>query len=168
MRSGDLKENEQTLKTCTELMDQAMNSLRRTCFDLMPSGLEEGRIKGALIALKNKIELGSTIRLNISGMPDTFPFEPKTNISIYRILQEFINNSIKHSNCSIINIITDFTSDALSLTILDNGIGINDLDENRNSRGLRTMKSRIQSLNGEYSFSSSSNEGTRLSMKFKF
>ena len=85
-------------------------------------------------------------------------------LQIYRIIQEFLSNVIKHAKASIMTIYIRGTKDSLALILSDNGIGF-DIDELQKGMGLQNIDSRIKSINGSAKWKSEKSYGTRLIMK---
>jgi signal transduction histidine kinase len=83
--------------------------------------------------------------------------ENKLGIKIYRIICELITNSIKHADCSDIELKIDIIGNSIHIDYSDNGIGLPPGNEN-SGRGLQNIKSRIGFLNGNMQVSSRSGE----------
>ena len=82
---------------------------------------------------------------------------------IFRVLQESLNNIIKHANCSQIRIWLSFGEKQLILGISDNGIGFNQIESPNNSgNGLGNMKKRADSIGANLQIQSASSKGTQL------
>jgi two-component system NarL family sensor kinase len=84
------------------------------------------------------------------------------DMSIYRLVQELINNIIKHARAANINIRTFPTGDSFNLTIFHDGKGLSqqeyeELRFKKEGLGLKTIQNRIISLKGEIAFSQESN-----------
>ena len=89
----------------------------------------------------------------------------RTNISIYRIVQECLTNITKHAYAANVNIKLDNDTEELHLTINDDGIGmINDSTSQHLGLGLIGMRERIQALNGIFFYETSSEDGFRISI----
>jgi signal transduction histidine kinase len=101
------------------------------------------------------IEIDSTITWeNISGL---------IKITIYRIIQEAIQNVIKHANAKVCNIeITKFENNELHLTIEDNGVGIDSNKKESEGIGLKNIKDRAKSLNSRLILTSELGKGTKI------
>lgn len=102
------------------------------------------------------------ISLNLLGKLDGLG--ESLNINIYRIVQEAMNNAIKHAEASNINIKLETTkTGALQLTIKDDGKGmnINDVDQT-NHFGLLGMRERVQGFKGSFNVDSESGDGTSI------
>ncbi|MBK8610827.1 MAG: hypothetical protein IPL84_13040 [Chitinophagaceae bacterium] len=82
--------------------------------------------------------------------------------SLLRIVQEFIQNSIKHSGCKEIKIKLSVLNDNLALLLQDDGKGF-DIDKPQHTGiGLDSIRRRIQMLGGEYNFTGSAGKGVCL------
>jgi len=87
----------------------------------------------------------------------------KAEISLFRVAQECVNNSIKHAQATKIKIeLTQaLRENEIRLSVEDNGIGISiDRLENPDRFGIRGMKERMQALGGELDIKTSSQKGT--------
>jgi len=106
------------------------------------------------------IEIDSTIAWeNISGL---------IKITIYRIIQEAIQNVIKHADAKVCNIeITKFENNELHLTIEDNGVGIGSNKKESEGIGLKNIKDRAKSLNSRLILTSEMGKGTKIEVIFK-
>ncbi len=108
----------------------------------------------------NKLESVKVILL-IKG--EIEPFNPNTNIIMFRIMQEFICNTIKYAAATYLNIILNYDNDSFILEISDNGKGF-DLDKQANSgNGITNIKNRAQLIGALCSFKSSV-AGTSLTL----
>ncbi len=102
------------------------------------------------------------ISLNLSGKLDGLG--ESLNINIYRIVQESMNNAIKHADASTISIKLETTkTGALQLMIKDDGKGmnINNVDQT-NHFGLLGMRERVQGFKGSFNVDSESGNGTSI------
>ena len=84
-------------------------------------------------------------------------------MDIYRIIQESVNNAVKHSRANQIDIVLKIDGEAL-VEIKDNGIGFNTAEVTTSSDGLRNMKARAGKLGAELTLNSDKN-GTLVSLK---
>jgi signal transduction histidine kinase len=86
------------------------------------------------------------------------------DIALFRIIQESINNIIKHSRASIVSLNMDYGDDELDCSIHDNGIGFNSALNNGSSlhSGMSNMKKRSDFIGGKIDISSTRNHGTHV------
>ena len=149
-----------------EMLQDAINDLRRICFNTLPLVLQEhGLIKAVEALQANMSNLDIAIKFSHGK---NFPILIKSlEISIFRIIQEFINNSIKHSNATIINIEIAIKKDNIILNLKDNGVGFNIKDvEIFKGYGLKNIKNRIASFKGNLIINSVINKGTEYDIVF--
>jgi signal transduction histidine kinase len=93
-------------------------------------------------------------------------FNKTEELSIYRFIQEAINNIIKHAQAKAVTIEVMRNKGQITITIEDNGVGF-DLDGKRNSLGLKTMRERIKFLKGQFEIESKPSNGTKIRAIFK-
>ena len=86
-------------------------------------------------------------------------------ITIYRIIQEFTNNTLKHSKATKLTIIITQENNYLHIILKDNGIGF-DMENCSRGHGLYNMEKRCQELNGEIIIQSEPGKGTGVNLKF--
>ncbi|WNH12520.1 sensor histidine kinase [Thalassobellus suaedae] len=89
----------------------------------------------------------------------------KHEIIIFRILQEFLSNSVKYSEAKNLSIILDYKSDTLLITAQDDGVGFN-IGDIENGSGLINMKSRADLINAELDIVSKPNNGVVLTLNY--
>lgn len=149
-----------------EVLQKAIKDLRQICFNTMPIVLQEHGLKKAIEELKIEMStLDFIIKSNYSN--HLKPIENSLEISIFRIIQEFINNSLKHSYATEVNINLNNTPHHLTLNLQDNGIGFNLKEiETTKGRGLRNIKTRIESFQGKIEIKSKQNSGTEFIIEF--
>ena len=88
--------------------------------------------------------------------------------SLFRILQEALANIAWHSKASNVDIVFNFRSDFLLLTIRDDGIGFNVDQPKRQGMGLRSMRERAELISGELIIDSRLNLGTKVILKYPY
>ena len=154
----------------TELKHAVNNTFQKVrgfIFDLRPMMLDD---LGLNPTLKKSVEdfeqkTGIACNLTISGKDHRLP--PHTEVTIFRIFQQSLNNVRDHAQASHIQLSMDVGNDKVSSAIEDDGIGF-DVSEamaasqQRKTIGLSTMKERIEMLGGELKVDSSPGKGTRI------
>lgn len=145
-----------------EALVKALADMRNICFDLMPKTLENFGLVASIKELCKQTEVSRKLHFNLKA-EDNFPLLNKSlEIALFRIIQEFINNALKHSNADIITIELDAEANTIVITLKDNGIGFDVAAAlNKNGMGLKNVQSRIQPYDGEIFISSTIGKGTR-------
>ena len=140
------------------------NISRKLIRRLRPSTLDS---QGIVAAVKAVVQEWLTYNPNIKASIDIDEtiqsFSEKTNITLYRVVQEALTNISKHAHASQINISLTFdqAKAAISLLIRDNGIGIQQTTK-KYGFGLIGMRERIHALQGEINIHSVIAQGTTL------
>jgi PAS domain S-box-containing protein len=147
---------------------EAINTLKSISNNLSPHLLEAFGLAAAVNSFVERIKRISTIKFHV----DTNINERLSSvfeISIYRVITECINNSLKHSSASEISIGLNIMENMLSLVYTDNGKGfdVKKVLEGRSGMGLYNMRNRINKLGGKINFQSIPNEKTEISIEVK-
>jgi signal transduction histidine kinase len=111
------------LNTCVSLVDAIADEIRSVCFNLMPRTLNELGIEKALELLLEKTIPHKTVEFRLLCNQDNPNIDKDFEVNVFRIIQEFVNNSIRHSECSLINISVIITSQNFEINLSD-GMGM--------------------------------------------
>ncbi len=145
-----------------QLIDQAIQNSKEIANNLSPNIIKRFGLISALQSLCEKII--STTDINIAIDPGQYMhnLQEDEEISIYRIITELINNTIKHAKATCINITLRSSNDKLSIIYTDDGKGFDfnaAFQKSAKGLGLQNIASRISSLSGIYSVSGRSGNG---------
>lgn len=96
-----------------------------------------------------------------------YRLEKQKELILFRIVQEIINNIIKHARAKTITVTLDYASSSFSITIHDDGEGfdLNAIQNSRTGLGIKNMHSRAQLVGAEFQISSTLGLGTTVSIK---
>jgi len=148
------------------MLKASIKSIQNISFDLMPSVLERNNLKDAISQLVNKVSVISEIYISYDATINEISFkEKKVELSIYRVVQEFLNNSIKYSNASRIEVNLFFRKNLLIFELKDNGDGF-DFETNIFNHGINNIKQRLDVLGANYKYTSEKGKGTFLEFNF--
>ncbi|WP_111609957.1 tetratricopeptide repeat-containing sensor histidine kinase [Algoriphagus yeomjeoni] len=151
--------------TTGELLDTAISELRSIARSLHPMQLEKLGLSKAAEHLLDQIDNETDIFVSSEIEELKGVLKKEEELQLYRILQESINNVLKHSQASALRVLFNKVENRVELKIEDNGKGF-DFSEKLNdfqSLGLKTLKERIASLNGSMKINSEKGVGTSLS-----
>ncbi|MCB0458902.1 MAG: histidine kinase, partial [Flavobacteriaceae bacterium] len=101
--------------------------------------------------------------LKVFGEP--IAINQKDEIILFRILQEFLSNSVKHSKTDKLEVTLDFTSDTLLINARDFGVGFNESEIEKGS-GLLNMKSRAKLIYTDFQLKSDKEKGVSLTLRY--
>ena len=102
------------------------------------------------------------IRLVVTG--ESYFFEPEKELILFRIVQEALNNIVKHAQASAITLDFYFHANSLEMLISDNGVGFAKEQTAAAGAGLLNMKKRAQVLNGQFHIESDGAKGTTIKL----
>jgi len=147
------------------LLDKASKEVRHISHNMMPGVLSKFGVFEALTDTFESLEDDSGIKSNFKIEGKKVPLDENSEIMIYRILLELINNTLKHAGATEVSCIMKIDKDKLEIEYKDNGKGF-DLSklQSKNSFGLNGIQSRIDFLNGDLKVDSESGKGSRYVM----
>ena len=152
----------QELNNVNILLTEAIDELRYISSDLYPNKIEKLGLKRAIESMAEKAFESSGIKLNLSvGGVDRI-YDYRIELNIFRIVQECINNIIKHSKATEAALSIHFTSGNLILEISDNGIGFDMRKLTEKGLGLDNINYRTIFCGGSIKISSKENAGTKI------
>jgi signal transduction histidine kinase len=158
----------QEKKKINTLVDETIDEIRRMTYNLMPSVLVDFGVGKALSSFLEVIKKSSGINIvyDDASLGNIGKMTVDIDICIFRVCQELINNSLKHSKAKKISVsLTEF-SDKISFYYVDDGIGFN-LDSVEEGSGLKNIKERIAIFNG-YLNIISGEKGTTVEVEIPF
>lgn len=133
-------------------LNEVIQEVRRISNDLMPSSLVDFGVAQAVNHWISFLQKSSTIRLEfINEMleDDVAKYDKQIDIGLYRIIQELVNNGLRHSLAQNIKIsLTEF-EDKICLFYFDDGVGFDEFSTYKGA-GLRNCKERAEILGGYF------------------
>lgn len=169
MKSFIRTDPDAAVEQATELQQElrvAVADIRRLVQGLRPAALDDLGLIGALRTRVATVNLGEQadaeqrLRVALNAPDDLGPLPAAVEVASYRIVDEALTNVVRHAQASVCTITIDRLTDALLLTIEDDGIGI---EPNRVSGvGLQSMQERAVELGGSVSIEAAEPRGTRI------
>lgn len=159
-----IPEHPESLKDINDNLSNILSEVRSLSRIISPDFISNVRLVEAL-----QLEIDRFNRLNfiqseldIKGTPQIL--DTKVEIVIFRIMQEFFSNVIKHSKASKLSVNLNFTDTKLTITASDNGIGYNTRQKSHTGLGINNMKKRGNLINAEINITSEIERGTTLTI----
>ena len=156
------KSSIEELEKVEKLLDDTNTEIRRISHNLHPIILDDLGLQKALLNLIRTYKERYNIELDFiyENLPSVLPKE--LQINIYRIIQEGLNNIIKHSKANKALIKLGKKEEKLSILIQDNGIGFNVLTNEHFGFGLKNIKERVNFFKGSIRIDSFPSKGTEI------
>jgi len=149
-----LEKNNDVINEAVAMIDKSCEQVRAISHDLVPPSLKDFSLTDALkdfCVTKNGLHKPEIV---CSIIGDEIPISKKAEINIFRIVQELVNNSIKHAEASEIHIQISFQPKQIQITVEDNGKGFDRDKVMRSGIGLQNINSRVEYLNAKLDFTS--------------
>ena len=142
-----------------------MNAAKKYVHQMMPNVLLKSGLASAVRKFVNKINTPKLkVNLHIHGLTERL--DETIEIVLYRVIQECVNNVIKHSEASILDIQLLGDANEISATIEDNGKGFDaSLRDQFEGIGLKNIKTRVDYLNGTVNIDSAVGRGTHINVE---
>ncbi|MGZ4042351.1 MAG: tetratricopeptide repeat-containing sensor histidine kinase [Bacteroidia bacterium] len=156
------------LQNALDLLDESVKEVRAVSHNMMPNALFKSGLVSAVREFINKISSSGNLKINLQIVGLTNRLESTVENILFRVLQELVNNIIKHAHASEVGI--QFIKHEKELTILieDNGVGFDvekQLAETDGGMGLKNIETRIAFLRGEVIFDSYPGKGTTVTIE---
>jgi two-component system, NarL family, sensor kinase len=160
---------EEKLNDTKNLVSKAINDLRDLSRSLHGDkiaelGLQEA-VASELKILQNTGQYHTA--LQITGEP--YKVEPQKEMVLFRIVQEAMNNAIKHAKAKNITVQLSYWPNAFVLIITDDGIGFNAvvLEPAQTGIGLKSMQNRAALIGGQFTITAANGNGTQIKIELK-
>lgn len=152
---------EKKLATTKQIMNDISETVRNISHTLMPIALEKYGFKSAVLDLLTAIKTANqlTVEQVIEGLDHTELWPQNFSLSAYRIIQEILNNAIKHAQATNLFVQIIELENSLTIYIEDNGKGIAQ-DTEAKGAGMKLLESNIAYLSGKLEIKGQPNEGT--------
>lgn len=156
-------EQQNILDETSDIISRSLTEIRTLSKLLNPETVKNMGLEQAI-----ELELHRFNRLNfleadleINGIAK--PINQKDEIILFRILQEFLSNTIKYARAKSLKVSLTYTDEALTIIAKDSGIGFNE-DEVMKGSGLINMQSRAKLINTGFTLKSKKNQGVTLTL----
>lgn len=165
----DLEKAREELKNLKRTVRDSLIDVRRIIYDLRPMSIEDLGLIPTLEKYIEKFSLESDIQVNFQIIGVKRDIQDKNvTLTIFRIVQEALNNIRNHSNSKTAEVVIEFLPLRLVLKVSDRGIGFDsneikvDMDDTTGGFGLFSMKERIELLDGTLDIDSRVGKGTTI------
>ncbi|MGN6438611.1 MAG: tetratricopeptide repeat protein [Agriterribacter sp.] len=161
-------ENQQTFERSMDMLDSSIKEMRRVAHNMMPEALVKFGLDTALQDFCNDINQSGILMVNYqsTGLEEA-TLDQTSAIAVYRIVQEMINNTIKHAEAKNAIVQINKTNNEIAITIEDDGKGF-DPSVLQQSKGIgwSNIQSRIDFLKGRLDIKSIPGKGTSVLIEF--
>ncbi|MCK9451048.1 MAG: sensor histidine kinase [Bacteroidales bacterium] len=149
----------------SKMLKDVMDEVRSVSHQMMPKVLSEFGLIPAIEEMLHRSLSTTTIKHRFDASAVNQKLDKKLEVAIYRILQELINNVIKHSNATEVQVQLFSNPGYLILILEDDGKGIPTDKNPADGIGLTSIRSRLHTINGEFSIVPGPYTGTLVTIR---
>lgn len=151
---------------CVEVLRECVDDLRLVIDSLEPVGHDLVSLLATMrYRLGKRLQIGGLkLDWDVQDLPPLAWLEPPDALHVLRLMQEALNNVLKHAGASRVRMVTRHHGSYVEIRVEDDGAGF-DLENVQHGRGLKSQIKRAQRLGGKLRVDSSPGMGTRLSLR---
>jgi len=154
------EQNRNQYHKATSLLDEACDEVRKISHDLVSGELVKFGLVPALMQLKETIENTGKLKMQVLAFGMEKRLEGNVEISLYRVVQELMNNILNHSKADKVTIQLNRVEGNLNIVVEDNGVGFDVAAARlKEGMGLKNLETRINKLSGTISIDSGRGRG---------
>ena len=170
--TNNLAAAHEQLDAITAQTTQAIGEVREISYNLRPYLLENLGLTKAIKSLVHKIEEVHLLTIDAAICDVDNLFQPEAEMSVYRIVQESLNNVAKHSEADAAALTIEKTNEIVTIKIADDGRGFDQnaapkTDTEKGGFGLLGINERVRMLNGSLDIQTAIGGGTKLTIKIR-
>jgi len=158
--------SEEKINDVDEWLRKAIHDLRHLSHSLNTTLIKEKRIEAAIAGELEQFQKTGRYNTHFDCTVNTKQLDDNRSIILFRMIQEALNNIIKHAKATEIDIAVTETGETITFTITDNGIGFNteEVLRKNNGAGLKNLFSRAKTITAYIDLQSTEGKGTTLSI----
>jgi PAS domain S-box-containing protein len=156
------------LEDSQELLEETTRHLRNIMVELRPPGLDELGLLAALKEHVSQVGRRAELAVSVTGVEPQPRLTPTQEIALFRIVQEALNNIVKHARAGEARVSLRQNTHAIVLSITDNGVGFDTTAKpimGGYGMGTTTMRERAEAIGGRLQLQSAPGRGTRVTVE---
>ena len=162
--AGDPERARKQLDEISATASQSINEVRDIAYDLHPYQLDKLGLTKAIEEMLKRVSDASGIHISQSIEPLDGVFTKEVEINLFRIVQEGVNNIVKHSQATNASVTIEKRLPFVHVNISDDGSGFPGDSVTETGLGLKGMRERVRILGGRFTINSSASEGATITV----
>lgn len=161
-------DNQQAFERSMDMLDSSIREMRRVAHNLMPEVLVRYGLDTAIRDYTTELNKSGIVKVVYQSMGiENKELEQSMALGLYRIIQELLNNVMKHAEASDVLVQVFAEKEKLVVNVEDNGKGMDaSLLEKAGGMGWKNIRSRVDLLNGKIDIQSAQGKGTAVNLEF--
>lgn len=161
------KEFSEVTSNIIKLTGKALENSRRIAHDLLPPVLDKFGLHAAISELAVEFNSAKSVKVYYENNISFDAIDTNKHLHIFRILQELMNNSLRHGNAHNISVVFNNEKDINYCSYSDNGVGFdsNDISKHK-GLGMKNILSRVELINASIDINSAPSKGFKAKIMF--
>ncbi|UOY08964.1 sensor histidine kinase [Muricauda sp. SCSIO 64092] len=158
------QKSETALDQAKKMLTKSIEETRRISHNMMPEELIKFGLVSAIEGILDDVRVSSNMKVTFEHDMNNTVIDKSKELHIYRIVQELVQNSLKHSKSDFLTVILKCDDRHISLKVEDKGKGFEYVKEMANGYGLKNIQSRVAFLKGKLSIETQINKGSIVNL----
>ncbi|TFJ94324.1 sensor histidine kinase [Lentibacillus salicampi] len=167
-REGTVNEALTEIKSVRKMIRSSLYEVRRIIYDLRPMALDDLGLIPTIRKYATTVADYNDIEIEFTPIGQEKRLYQKYEIAFFRLMQEALQNAVKHAEASLIKVKLEVNSTMIAMVVKDNGKGFDPALKQEKSFGLIGMRERVEMLEGSLSINSTIGEGTTIMIKVPY
>lgn len=151
-----------------DMLNSSIQEMRRVAHNMMPENLLKFGLNAALNDYCKELNQSGKIAISYQSLGMENSPNNKNSVHVYRIVQELVNNILKHASAKTALVQLSLSGNSLSITVEDDGIGFDPSTlSNSSGIGMSNINNRVELLNGTIDIKSAPNEGSSFHIEIE-
>ena len=154
------------LEDAASLIESTAGSIENVMSEMRPPMLDDYGLLPALQWYANEFSSRTGVEVSVEGDEQSGRLPQASEIALFRIVQEALNNVAKHAHASRVQITLERKGPSFAMSVSDDGVGLGSAapsaTRQRRGLGMVTMRERTQSVGGEFEIGAAPERGTRV------
>jgi PAS domain S-box-containing protein len=165
MNAGDLDRASEYITRLGETSLEALKEIRLLVYKLRPASLDKEGLMSAIQQRLGAVERRAGIKAHLIAS-DSLRLSPNIEEELYRVIQEALNNSLKHSKATSVSVRINQSEEFIEVEVRDNGIGFDqNMIGSSEGMGFKSMQERVKCIGGNIKITSTPGQGTIIYVK---
>ncbi|WP_163538871.1 sensor histidine kinase [Gracilibacillus sp. YIM 98692] len=160
-KKGNLETAVEEMRSVRSMIRDSLQEVRRIIYDLRPMALDDLGLVPTIKKYLATVEDGKPT-IHFSHHATQSRMESQYEVAVFRLIQESVQNALKHAEAQSINVILKITEDRIQVKITDDGKGFDQKENKEHSFGIIGMKERMDMLGGTFQITTELDKGTTV------
>ncbi|HLS60946.1 MAG TPA: histidine kinase [Virgibacillus sp.] len=165
LQSGNTEYALEEIQSIRGMLRTSLHEVRRIIYDLRPMALDDLGLIPTIKKYINKVADYNEKDIDFVAIGKERRFEQEYEVALFRLVQESLQNAIKHAKATLINVRIEMKEESIMIDVIDDGIGFNPKKKYEKSFGLIGIRERVDMLGGQLTIDSVDQQGTQIQIE---